>query len=207
MTTRVKVVLVVLGVLGAAALATIIVILLTARTPEAALVAAKPSPTAAPTASSPSPTPVPTVTSTTPAVAPAEPAPAAPAAPAPAAPAAPAPPAPAPAQPPVIPPLSVDDMYAYPSGTCGTTGPIVVGWSASGALLDSASLQVKTGGGTPIFNQTWEGYNPIDEISLNIDCTRALWYFKLTVSSATGSRTALLTFANGQSQGWSSVAP
>ena len=204
MTTRVKVVLVVLGVLGAAALATIIVILLTARTPEAALVAAKPSPTAAPTASSPSPTPVPTVTSTTPAVAPVEPAPAAPAAPAPAAPAAPAP---APTQPPVIPPLSVDDMYAYPSGTCGTTGPIVVGWSASGALLDSASLQVKTGGGTPIFNQTWEGYNPIDEISLNIDCTRALWYFKLSVSSATGSRTALLTFANGQSQGWSSVAP
>ena len=121
-----------------------------------------------------------------------------------AAPAAPAAPAPAPAEPPAIPTLSIDDMYAYYPSTCGETGPIVVGWSASGALVGSATLLVKTGGGTLVFNQTWSGYQPADQITLNIDCTRPLWYFKLTVSSATGTKTALLTFSNGQSQGWSS---
>lgn len=189
--------------LAVAALVTIAVILFLVRpvgTELASGSAQTSAPDAGPTTSA---TPTPTPTAKAPAVDVPDGEAAAPAAPAPPAP-APAAPAPAPAAPPVIPPLKIDSMYAYYPGVCGESGPIVVGWSASGALTGSAELLVKTGGGTPVFNETWAGYEPIDEISLNIDCTRALWYFKLTVSNGTTTKTGLLTFSNGQNVGWSS---
>lgn len=167
------------------------------QTPESTA-SASASPTATPTT-----TPTPTPTAAAPVVA--APAPAAPAAPAPAAPApAPAPPAlPAPPAP-VIPPLKITSMDAYASTPCGSQGHVMVTWSATGANPKSAILNVRSGGGTPVFNQSWTLKDPTDyEELFTVDCTRPIWYFKLTVSNGTTSKSALLTFANGKNVGWS----
>ena len=84
----------------------------------------------------------------------------------------------------------------------------MVSWSASGANPKSASLNVRSGGGTPVFNQSWDGYQPTDHLELfTVDCTRPIWYFTLTVSNGTTTKVGRLTFANGKNVGWSSVAP
>ena len=167
------------------------------------------APTSAPGGASATPrpsasaTPTPTATATQAPVAapaPVDPAPADPA-PDPGTPALPPPPAP------VIPPLSIDAMSANASGACTTSTAVDVTWSASGALQSSAVMNVRSGGGTPVFNQNWEGYSPTDGVTIYIDCTRPLWFFTLTVSSDTATKTGRLTFYNGVSQGWSSVAP
>jgi hypothetical protein len=150
-------------------------------------------PTATPTAS-------PTAAPVAAAPAPAAPAPAAPAKPAPAnpAPVLPAPPAP------VIPALKIDAMDATATTACGPHGHILITWSASGALAKSAVMNVRSGGGTPIFNESWTGYQPVDQLELlTVDCTRPIWFFKLTVSNGTSTKSALLTFANGKNVGWS----
>jgi len=168
-------------------------------TPKAAASAA-PTATATPTPTI-TPTPAGAVPAPAPAPAPANPAPANPA-PANPAPVLPAPPAP------VIPALKIDAMNATATTACGPQGHILITWSASGALANSATMNVRSGGGTPIFNQNWDGYDPVDHLELlTVDCTRPLWYFTLTVSNGTASKTARLTFANGQNVGWSSVAP
>jgi hypothetical protein len=161
----------------------------------------------APTSASPASTPSPTATpSASPSAAPivAAPAPAAPApAPPKAAPANPAPVIPAPPAP-VIPPLKITAMDATATTPCGPSGHVLITWSASGALANSAVMNVRSGGGTPIFNQTWSGYDPVDQLELlTVDCTRPIWFFKLTVSNGTSSTSALLTFANGKNVGWS----
>jgi len=148
----------------------------------------------------PTPTPTPTQAPVVTAPAPGDPAPADPAPDA-GAPALPPPP------PPVIPPLSIDSMSASISGPCTTWTAVDLTWSASGALQRSAEMNVRSGGGTPIFNESWQEYSPTDSLSINIDCTRPLWFFTLTVSSDTATKTGRLTFYNGVSQGWSSVAP
>ena len=158
-----------------------------------------PSASATPTTTS-TPTPVAVDPAPAPAPAPVKPAPANP---------APANPAPVPAAPPapVIPALKIDSMDATATTPCGAHGHILVSWSASGALANSANINVKSGGGTPIFNENWSNYDPTDQLELlTVDCTRPLWYFKLTVSNGTTTKTGLLTFANGKNVGWSSVA-
>jgi hypothetical protein len=109
----------------------------------------------------------------------------------------------------VIPALKIDSMDATATTPCGPHGHILISWSASGALAGSATMNVRSGGGTPVFNQSWEHYQPIDHLELvtGVDCTRPIWYFKLTVSNGTTTKTGLLTFANGKNVGWSSTGP
>lgn len=156
----------------------------------------------------PTPTPTPTTelgqgTAQEPA-APQAPAPAPPA-PAPAPP-APAPPAPAPATPPIT-PLKVTAMDAVVSGACTTKSTILLTWTTVGATADSTSINVRTGGGTPVVKATWINMPASGYYSFfNLDCTRPIWYFKMTITNGTETKEALLTFANGKTAGWSSVA-
>ena len=132
--------------------------------------------------------------------APAEPAPEKPA------PVAPAPVLPAPPAP-VVPPLSIDAMSASVSGACTDPSWIDLTWSTTGASVNSANITVRSGGGTPVFNQTWSGYPTTGSNSFSLDCTRPIWYFTLTVTNGSETKTGLLTFANGKTAGWSSGAP
>jgi hypothetical protein len=108
----------------------------------------------------------------------------------------------------VIPALKIDAMDATATTPCGPHGHILITWSASGALANSANMNVRSGGGTPVFNENWSGYDPVDQLELlTVDCTRPIWFFTLTVSNGTTTKTGRLTFSNGQNVGWSSVAP
>ena len=205
----------VIGV-GALLLAVVLVIVLVIPrgTPSPAGAASTPtaSPTVRPTPTatrSATPTPTPT------ALADAAPDPETPVDPQPAPPVAAPAPAPAPANPPplppppapVIPPLSIDSMDAYPANGCGTSSWITVSWSTTGAITNSAEMRIKSGGGTPIFDQVWVNYPTTTTTQFNLDCTRPIWFFTLTVSNGTTTKTGRLTMANGVNQGWSSVAP
>ena len=200
--------------LGALLLAVVLVIVLVIPrgTPSPAGAASTPtgSPTVRPTPTatrSATPTPTPT------ALADAAPDPETPVDPQPAPPVAA--PGPAPANPPplppppapVIPPLSIDSMDAYPANGCGTSSWITVSWSTTGAITNSAEMRIKSGGGTPIFDQVWVNYPTTTTTQFNLDCTRPIWFFTLTVSNGTTTKTGRLTMANGVNQGWSSVAP
>jgi len=168
----------------------------TARASAAPTARVTPTPTVSPTPVGAAPAPV-----AAPAPAPGNPAPANPA-PAKPAPVLPAPPAP------VIPPLKIDAMDATATTPCGPQGHILISWSASGAKAGSANMNVRSGGGTPVFNQSWVGYEPVDHLELfTVDCTRPIWFFTLTVSNGTTTKTGRLTFSNGKNVGWSSVAP
>lgn len=200
-----------LGVAMLVALAVIIALVI----PRASSPIALESPEAVPSASATptrSPTPSATPSATPTPVVIAAPADPPPADPAPADP-APADPAPAPADPPplpdppapVIPTPTITSMDAYYSGSCTTSTKIWVAWTSTDGT--TANLNVRSGGGQPVFNQTWAAYGASDTMYVWLDCTRPLWYFKLTVSNSVNSKTGLLTFANGANQGWSSVAP
>ncbi len=176
----------------------------TSPNPAEALPPATPSPSRSVIEPTPSASPSVDVGASPEEPAPAEPAPAkpAPAKPAPANPAPVLPPPPAP----VIPPLSIDAMSASVSGACASPSWIELTWSTTGAQVNSADINVRSGGGTPVFNQTWVGYPTTGSNSFSLDCTRPIWYFKLTVTNGTETKTALLTFANGKTAGWSSGA-
>lgn len=166
------------------------------------------SPSATPSRT-PSPTPTPTQAAPPVVAAPADPVDPAPAEPEPADP-APADPGPPPLPPPpapIIPPLSIDSMDAYPLTTCEAHSWITISWATTGALANSAEMRIKSGGGTPVFDQVWSHYPTTTTDKFLLDCTRPLWYFTLTVSDGVTTKTARLTFAHGVNQGWYSVAP
>jgi hypothetical protein len=99
-------------------------------------------------------------------------------------------------------PLSIDTMGASPSG-CTASSPVWLTWETTGA--ETAEINIRSGGGSPIINQTLT--TSVDNIKAfgdGFDCTRPLWFFKLTIHRGAETKTALLTFANGASQGWSS---
>jgi hypothetical protein len=163
--------------------------------PLATAVVAAPRPTA-PTTPTPTPTPS----------AKAEPAPPAAADEAPPAQAPdPSPPLPAPPAP-VIPPLSFTSISAIPTNDfCNSRDGVTVSWVIAGALEDSVTVRVKSGGGTPIFDQTWTNLDPVDTYTFgNVDCLRPLWFFFISASDGTTTKKALLTFADGTDKGWSS---
>ena len=142
---------------------------------------------------------------------PANPAPAKPA-PVKPAPVKPAPVKPAPVLPappaPVIPPLSIDSMSAIVSGGCTGSSTIVLTWHTTGADTKSTNINVRSGGGTPIFDQNWSSLANIEtQTFYNIDCTRPVWFFTLTVTNSIEKKKALLTFAHGKTAGWSWGAP
>lgn len=173
--------------------------------PIATTVAAAPLPVATRTATAtptPSPTPIPI----------AEPAPdpdVAPPANAPdpnpplPAPPAPVPPLPAPPAPVILP--SFDSITAIPTNdVCDSQGGVTLTWSVSNAPPDSVTVHVKSGGGTPVFDQSWPGRDPQETFRFgNVDCLRHIWYFFLTATNPMGSKTALLTFVDGTNKGWS----
>ncbi|CAN5348770.1 hypothetical protein BH11ACT5_BH11ACT5_24810 [soil metagenome] len=173
--------------------------------PTATSVAAAPLPTATPTATpsatpSPSPTPVPTANPDADAAPPAnapDPTPPKPAPP------VPAPPLPAPPTPVILP--SFDSITAIPTDDiCDSRRGVTLTWSISNAPPNSVTVRVKSGGGTPVFDQSWPGREPQETYTFsNVDCQRHLWFFFITATNPTGSKTALLTFADGTNKGWS----
>lgn len=165
--------------------------------PVATAVVATPRSTA-PTTPTPTPTPTPSAK--------AEPAPPAAADEAPPAQAPdPLPPLPAPPAP-VIPPLSFTSISAIPTDDiCDSRRGITLSWTIAGALENSVTVRVKSGGGTPIFDQTWTNLDPVDTYTFgNVDCLRPLWFFFISASDGTTTKKALLTFADATDKGWSS---
>lgn len=64
---------------------------------------------------------------------------------------------------------------------------------------------MKSGGGTPVFDEVWSGLQPVDTYTFStVDCTRKLWFFFITASDGTTTKKALLTFADGTNKGWTS---
>ncbi|MEO7349095.1 MAG: hypothetical protein ABIW32_04460, partial [Terrimesophilobacter sp.] len=136
------------------------------------------------------------------------------AAPAPPAPPAPAPAPPAPPAPPTLPdppapivPLTITNMNATVTCACTTDSWIKLTWTTTGADANSANINLRSGGGTPIFNENWPGYDASGSWNFHVDCTRPLWFFTLTVSHGGQTKSGLLTFANGSTSGWSSNGP
>lgn len=117
----------------------------------------------------------------------------------------PSPPLPAPPAP-VIPPLSFTSISAIPTDdVCDSHRGITLSWTIAGALENSVIVRVKSGGGTPIFDQTWSNLDPVDTLAFrNVDCTRSLWFFFISASDGTTTKKALLTFADATDKGWSS---
>ena len=117
----------------------------------------------------------------------------------------PSPPLPAPPAP-VIPPLSFTSISAIPTDdVCDSHRGITLSWVIAGALENSVTVRVKSGGGTPIFDQTWSSLDPVDTYTFgNVDCTRTLWFFFISASDGTTTKKALLTFADATDKGWSS---
>lgn len=167
--------------------------------PAATAVVAAPLPAKSPTpTASPTPVPVaePDADAPPPANAP-DPAPPLPAPP------VPVPPLPAPPAPVILP--SFDSITAIPTNdVCNSSGGVTLTWSVSNAPPDSVTVHVKSGGGTPVFDQTWPGRDPQETYTFsNVDCLRHLWFFFITATNPSGSKTALLTFADGTNKGWS----
>jgi len=150
---------------------------------------ASPTPTAGPTAT---PTPVPTPETVV------DPAP-------PASAPQPVPPLPAPPAP-VIPPLKFTSITAIPTNDiCTGKGGVTLSWTIEGAKTGSVEVHVKSGGGTPVFDEVWSGLDPVDTYTFaTVDCLRPLWFFFITASDGTTTKKALLTFADGTNKGWSS---
>lgn len=173
--------------------------------PAVTAVAAAPLPTSTPTPtasarSTPSPTPAPTVETDADTAPPAnapDPTPPLPAPP------APVPPLPAPPALVILP--SFDSITAIPTNdVCDSQRGVTLTWSISNAPPGSVTVRVKSGGGTPIFDQSWSGRDPQESYTFgNVDCLRHIWYFFVTADNPTGSKTALLTFVDGTDKGWS----
>ena len=97
-------------------------------------------------------------------------------------------------------------MSAVVTGACDTSTTVTLSWTSTSARELSSIVNVRSGGGTPIVNESSYAQPAEGQGSFTIDCTRPLWFFKLTIMDSDGikTRTGLLTFSNGQSQGWSS---
>lgn len=119
------------------------------------------------------------------------------------APPAPVPPLPDPPAPVILP--SFDSITAIPTNdVCDSNGGVTLTWSVSNAPPKSVTVHVKSGGGTPVFDQYWPGRDPQETYTFgNVDCLRHIWYFFVTAENPTGSKTALLTFVDGTNKGWS----
>lgn len=119
------------------------------------------------------------------------------------APPAPVPPLPAPPAPVILP--SFDSITAIPTNdVCDSHGGVTLTWSVSNAPPHSVTVHVKSGGGTPVFDQSWPGRDPQETFTFaNVDCLRHMWFFFITAENPTGSKTALLTFVDGTNKGWS----
>ncbi|MEP6482000.1 MAG: hypothetical protein ABJA94_08350 [Rhodoglobus sp.] len=197
--------------LGAALLVAIIVIVAVVVPKGSTTVADAPivpAPSASPSlrpSATPSPTATPKPTKTPDALVPAP----APVVPAPVDPVpAPVDPVPAPADPPALPPPpapviptpTITAMNTYYSGVCTTSTTIAVSWASTNGT--SATMNLRSGGGSPIINQTWTSLQATGSQSFLIDCTRPIWFFTLTVENSAHSTWGRLTFANGSNVGW-----
>ena len=162
--------------------------------PAAVQVTPPPTPTAKPVVAAPQ------VPAAPPAPPPVKPAPVKPAAPAP--PAPPAPPA-LPDPPTPLIPLTIDSMTATVQGECTTSSYITLSWTTTGAEGRWVDANIRSGSGSPVYKHDYFKFPPDGAISDWLDCTRSIWYFRITVSNATQTKTGLLTFVNGKTAGWS----
>lgn len=130
----------------------------------------------------------------------------------PAAPPAPAPvqPVPAPLAPPALPdppapviPITIDNMTATLTSGCNTEAFVTLAWTTTGAEGKTVDVNIRSGSGSPVWKHNFLGFPPDGSISVPIDCTRPIWYFKMTVSNLSQTKEGLLTFVNGKTTGWS----